>query len=1639
MKKAKLLSVIFALVLLCACVAGVCMTGTTAATNVRQMRVDGTTYNSVKAVLNEAASKSWAANDVLVITVDPTVHASESISHDETGVAYAGGIAFGHKTIFRADGTRLPITIQGSSADRTAFTLNIKEGSKIACANSFTFKDLFFPIGDSSVETYFYAGSGIVRLENVATSATTGVKGWIGGDNFTARAYAGWTKKEIAANSDSEGKILSSMCLGNNVEYVHGRGVQSDGYKSRAAAVQYDGENWTTYEGVTLTPRDTKAEIVLDGATVGFMLGRNRTSPVAESIQRVENGTIKTSSSGYFGACGTHYTDNDAYGDRVKFEGDVTVIINGGTFASPIRLLWGAEVDGDFTVEINGGTFNNHVQTGRVASLIKGDFALNVTGGTFNDSNGLFCYPQARIEGESQVTVSGGTFKGFRASRNGAYDADGKLIALPEANIEIIPNATDPEKSPVFQDIVYIARESGIDQLNLKISGGTFRKNVYLTSSKTISNATVEIGGGTFEGAYYSGPSSDGSGAVTRVENTVSGGTFNGNFYGGGDKGTYKDIVNVVTGGTFNGCYMGGGKNQASGNVENRISGGTFNSFLCGAGASTSVNGNVTNKISGGTFTRPVYGGSLSGSVGGTVTNELCGPVTFSYGFCGVQGTDATGGTTGAVVNRVYADENGKAPTFRAPKAIDIIVNDVTYKTGDSEGFSFLGGTTNGSVTGTVTNTVEAGTFGTSAVGMYKGGNRFGAIGKDESGVSIYNNIKGGTFNFRFYGGNVKEDSTHDIAGEIRTVIEGGVFKKEVCGGIRHMDSGSFGTPVVLTVRGGEFLSKVTGVYWGYNQSQSASVNVKSAIVMNLEGGVFRDGVYGLGNGGTNASASGGSGIAAEGSVAVNVYGGTFYGGIFSTNETPYEAKILGTAKVNVEPKCGDVLLYEEIGPRFEAEQYVLTGADHKILVDVSSKIEATSATGTVHLEQVNMWKNATYLTLPAGHTATVNVTTGKDAYGYFETVLGESGEVVEVRGTALKVGASMILTDRIALKFQLSKEAVDAVESFTYSFTLPDGTVLAEGTKADLQEVLDITGFEYYTLTLKALGIGQFDTLITANVKGVWENDTFSISTLATAAVTAWEGSDSFVLMAKAIVNMAKAAKGEAVPYLLTPDEVIYERKTPTRDEAALVSFTDKSLLMSSAVGVRLSGTVANAADAEGLVVKVNGGDVTAKAAIRTEVTGVTVDLYFTAYGMSEEFKLEILDKNGKNCLTMYERLDSFATQYGTEHALAQALLSYVQATSAMTKATPVAKASQEEIAYLNGLYAGESIYYGDIHGHPAGGIIKDGTVSFADWSAASESLGVDFYTAMNHKQVAHMYDTATGWDPAVFIGGSEPEAYIKKEGKTGRYNIHFNMLVPSPEDLIEVLKEFEEFKFTGGKDGVEDKDGTFIYPFLSYERFNELVTAIKERGGTVVNVHPKQLYVSDDPLDYYYQDYMGLEVFYSDADKDSFGPDSLENYELWCELLAMGKRVWATAGSDSHADPENSALTALYSSERINTKYLEKIASGNFSSGYAGIRMAIGETEMGGHTDFAGKKLIFSVGDFHEICLDPEGNYRVNVITDQGVVFSTVVKGNETSYFSLDADENAEFYRIEVLDETLRAQKDICIVGLGNPIWND
>lgn len=366
------------------------------------------------------------------------------------------------------------------------------------------------------------------------------------------------------------------------------------------------------------------------------------------------------------------------------------------------------------------------------------------------------------------------------------------------------------------------------------------------------------------------------------------------------------------------------------------------------------------------------------------------------------------------------------------------------------------------------------------------------------------------------------------------------------------------------------------------------------------------------------------------------------------------------------------------------------------------------------------------------------------------------------------------------------------------------------------------------------------------------------------------------------------------------------------------------------------------------------------------------------------------------------------------------------------VVKAPEAPAATQEDIDSLEALYEGRSPYFGDIHCHPVAGVAKDGKKTLAEWKVKMVEQNMDFVAFMNHRQVAHMYDA--DWDDTLFIGGTEPGTGITDSGARDP-SVHYNMFFREPEHLLEILKEFPEYKYTGGKDGIPYKEGTFSYPKFSTPRIQELIESIKSKGGLFVNVHPKQQMDSSNPEDYYFADYTGLEVFYGYRGSIT-GHDTKDNYKLWTDLLAMGKRLWATAGSDSHNDATNAALTCIYSKEKKDLAYMDQLAVGDFTAGFAGIRMTVGDVKMGSSTDFAGKRLVVSVGAVHSAMYREERTYRINIISSEGVVYTATYNGVDTVNFAIDCDDDVNFYRVEVLDEKRSTQP---IIAIGNPIWND
>lgn len=345
----------------------------------------------------------------------------------------------------------------------------------------------------------------------------------------------------------------------------------------------------------------------------------------------------------------------------------------------------------------------------------------------------------------------------------------------------------------------------------------------------------------------------------------------------------------------------------------------------------------------------------------------------------------------------------------------------------------------------------------------------------------------------------------------------------------------------------------------------------------------------------------------------------------------------------------------------------------------------------------------------------------------------------------------------------------------------------------------------------------------------------------------------------------------------------------------------------------------------------------------------------------------------------------------------------------------------TEKELLHLNSLYQNRRAFHGELHDHSASGGTSDGKRPLMHWRGAMEALGIDFAAILDHKQVRHMY--LPEWEDGVFLGGTEPGTRHIVDIPIEKNGLHYNIIFEGPKPLEELLSEFPEFEFTGGA------EGHFKYPDFTKARFCELIDAVKKKGGFFVYPHPKQVAVSDDPLHYWFCDDIAMEVFYVSMDSNY----TKENYRLWTDLLSLGKRVWASAGCDLHACATDQALTTIYAEEKKNAAYIKHLRMGDFVCGPVGIRMCVGDTLMGGTCKFGKDRLILSVGDFHRSVKNPEHTYRVDILSDRGVVCSKEFSCDDELCLAIDTSADVKFYRAEVFD----LNRDLRI-AIGNPIWN-
>lgn len=346
----------------------------------------------------------------------------------------------------------------------------------------------------------------------------------------------------------------------------------------------------------------------------------------------------------------------------------------------------------------------------------------------------------------------------------------------------------------------------------------------------------------------------------------------------------------------------------------------------------------------------------------------------------------------------------------------------------------------------------------------------------------------------------------------------------------------------------------------------------------------------------------------------------------------------------------------------------------------------------------------------------------------------------------------------------------------------------------------------------------------------------------------------------------------------------------------------------------------------------------------------------------------------------------------------------------------------AQAALRQLDAMYSGRTAMHGDMHAHTNSGGTSDGKTPLAEFIKQLKTFGLDFAAIVDHRQIRHCL--LPEWDD-MLICGTEPGQFLQDDSRPMRSRkMDYCMLFQHPSDYFRVMEAFPEFNFTGGPDGHNG------YPSHTPERMAELSRFIYSLGGLMVHAHPKQLMASDDPLDYYFGDYMPLETIVGHA--NSF--DTVQNRNLWESLLKLGKRVHTHGMSDTHVEAKNCALTTVYAREKKGAAVLREVREGDCAAGSIGVKMAINGARMGSSLPYReGLTLAVKLDDYYKPTMLDDTVYCLKVYTDQGLAYASEFDGKQPQQLVIPV-QNRKYYRVEVTNES-----DGHFVSISNPIWLD
>lgn len=397
------------------------------------------------------------------------------------------------------------------------------------------------------------------------------------------------------------------------------------------------------------------------------------------------------------------------------------------------------------------------------------------------------------------------------------------------------------------------------------------------TNTKLTVKGAAEVG---YNGAYLSSSS-------TKVNVTVLSGTFGST---GANTELYMGFENAQTaaqakrtlevyGGNFQGGIAGGieGGNIAAATevLKMRIKGGTVGQYLYGSGQYAASYGTRKTIITGGTFT-----GWIAGGCYGTDQNTS-GGVTNGNAYM-YFGGDAKQTSTSGLFGGGYGSNATGDNKYTVQKSFVVVADDATLA-----GSAYGGGNN-----GYATSDSEVWVLGGGEDKLTVSGSVYGGANMSRSGATTKVTMKNGKVNGSVYGGAQGATATSDIVyvtGMSTVSITGGQVENNVFGG-------GYGSRTVMrggttvTVSGGSIAGNVYG--GGEQGTVGRSGNNQSANTsVTISGGTVND-VYGAGKG--TAGTAGSANII--GSTTVAVSGGTVNGSVYGGGQNGTVAYASGGA-----------------------------------------------------------------------------------------------------------------------------------------------------------------------------------------------------------------------------------------------------------------------------------------------------------------------------------------------------------------------------------------------------------------------------------------------------------------------------------------------------------------------------------------------------------------------------------------------------------------------------------------------------------------------------------------------------------------------------------------------------------------------